>query len=92
MARESKEFGYCVIHDDEIGTEGLEPDYKFSTIWDADDAELMAEEAAEDYHSNHDGWESHWPLKLAIFDGDKLIGKFEVELEHQPHFSAGLIA
>lgn len=91
MAREDGKYQYCVVWDDEEGTEGLEPDYSFDSVWDTDDLEQLAEEAAEDYHSNHDGWEASWPVKFAIFKGGNLLGKCEVELEFSPSFSAGVI-
>ncbi len=80
----TKEFGYCVIYDDE----DLVPDFTFdSNSWNPD-IEYLAEDAAEDYYDNHDGYEGDWPVKFAIFDGDKLVGKCEVELGHKPTFSA----
>lgn len=84
-------YKYCIVYDDEAGVEELEPNYSFSSKWDADDLKWLAEDAAQNYHSNHDGWEADWPVKLAIFDGDICLGKFEVELEFDPSFSAGLI-
>lgn len=53
-----------------------------------------ADDAAMDFHSNHDGWEAHWPLTFAIFateDGAEL-GRCEVERELEPSFHARLIA
>lgn len=29
--------------------------------------EIAAEDAADDYHNRHDGWEATWPLTFAIF-------------------------
>lgn len=56
---------------------------------DADDLGYVAEECAEDYHGNHDGWEAGWPLDFFIFDEEgKLLGKFEVNREAQPVFTA----
>lgn len=42
----------------------------------------------EDYHHAHDGWEASWPLTFAIYDGDQLLGRFIVEREVVPQFSA----
>lgn len=56
--------------------------------YDEEDVEYIAECAAEDYHSNHDGWESEWPIEFEIFLDDKSIGKFLVEREYSPSFSA----
>jgi hypothetical protein len=46
-----------------------------------------AEEAAEDHHNNHDGWESSWPLTFVILD-DELneLGRFSVGREFVPQF------
>jgi hypothetical protein len=58
----------------------------------ADDADLefLAEEAAADFHSEHDGWESTWPLTITLYDGKDgpELGRFTVEREYQPAFSA----
>jgi len=64
----------------------------FLSVWDGDDGEYLAEDAATDYHSNHDGWEASWPVQFAIFTDDgKLIGKYEVDRDYDPVFSAGEI-
>jgi len=57
---------------------------------DADDWEYeqIAQDAAEDYWDNHDGWESHWPLNIELFIDAKSVGVFEVEMETVPTFSA----
>ena len=53
----------------------------------------VAEDAAEDYHDNHDGWESSsWPVEITLYetqDGPAL-GVFEVDREAQPVFMATL--
>ena len=81
-------YQYCVDHDCVEGTESCLPDYSFEFKWNSDDVEDIAAEAAEDYFRNHDGWECDWPLTFVIFDGGEVIGKCEVELEHNPSFSA----
>lgn len=56
----------------------------------ARDLRDVAIDAAEDYHSHHDGWESVWPLEFVIYDaedGDP-IARFEVERETVPTFHA----
>lgn len=50
--------------------------------------EQMAQDAAEDYWENHDGWEDHWPLNIELFVDCKSIGVFEVVMEMEPTFSA----
>jgi len=56
----------------------------------ADDNEL-AEMCAGDYHSNHDGWESSWPLGFMLYASEEgpMLFYCEVEIETQPHFYAG---
>jgi len=57
-----------------------------------DDGEWIAEQAADDYHSNHDGWEGHWPkdIRLHETDGGPVVATYEVEREYSPEFSAEL--
>ncbi|MCP1404466.1 hypothetical protein [Achromobacter insolitus] len=52
--------------------------------------EWDSESCAEDYYHNHDGFEAHWPLTFALFDGitGPEIGRWEVALEYEPSFSA----
>ncbi len=52
------------------------------------DAHGSAEECAEHYHDNHDGWESVWPLDVTLYDGDENLGTFVVEMEAEPIFTA----
>lgn len=63
--------------------------------WDADcdsdaDLEFLAEEAAADFHIEHDGWESQWPLTITLYDGKEgaALGSFTVEREYEPTFNA----
>ncbi len=49
---------------------------------------LLAENAAEDYHGEHDGWEATWPIKLVLYSGSKELGRFEVDREAVPQFHA----
>lgn len=53
-------------------------------VWDIEDA---AVEAAEDYHSNHDGWESSWPLLITVL-ADGVTKTFSVDREAVPQFWA----
>lgn len=57
----------------------------FEDTWDY---EQLAQEAAEDYWENHDGWESHWPLNIELFADGNSVGMFEVVMEMEPTFSA----
>lgn len=53
----------------------------------ARDWEIMAEACAEDYHSNHDGWEASWPVELRLYEDGTEVARLIVECEHQPAFS-----
>ena len=53
-----------------------------------DNWKLVADDLAEDYNDNHDGWEASWPLELRIYRGDDEVARFEVEKEFRPYFSA----
>ena len=64
----------------------FEPDSNEMDRW-------MAQEAADDYHSNHDGWEATWPLTFSLHeteDGPE-VARFEVERECQAVFWAAAI-
>lgn len=45
---------------------------------------------AEDFHSNHDGWEAAWPLEITLYESEEnpAIATFEVERECEPVFYA----
>lgn len=58
------------------------------------DLEWLAEEAAADFHSNHDGWEGAWPRTITLY-GSKTgpeLGRFTVDREYEPSFSAQPLA
>lgn len=55
----------------------------YGESWD-----LIADELAEDYHVNHDGWEATWPLQLRIYKDDIEVARFTVEREYEPRFTA----
>ncbi len=50
----------------------------------------IAQDCAEDYHGNHDGWESSWPLTFILYASEEgpEIARFEVERESEPVFYA----
>lgn len=69
--------------------ETLDDAETFSSNWDISvDPGRVAEDAAQNLFEYHDGWETSWPLVFAIFSvtGYRL-GRFRVELEHQPAFT-----
>jgi hypothetical protein len=66
-----------------------EDDLEFFSTWEEDWPEYVAEDAAQDYHQNHDGWEASWPLEITLLHLDgTLIGKFSVDRDYDPVFSA----
>lgn len=52
------------------------------------DWELMAESCADDYHSNHDGWEASWPLEFRLYEDGAEVAHVTVDCEHRPSFQA----
>lgn len=53
---------------------------------DGRDFEMMAEHCAEQWHSNHDGWEATWPVEFRVYEDDIEVGRFSVDREYVPHF------
>lgn len=49
---------------------------------------MIADELAEHYHSNHDGWEATWPLELRVYKDEAEVARFSVEREYEPSFIA----
>jgi hypothetical protein len=68
----------------------FEDSWSIDTVWDLDDAlDYIAEECAENYHSEHDGWESHWPVTFVMWDAQgKELGTCEVYRDAEPVFRA----
>lgn len=65
-----------------VGSED-EP-YKF-TGFAAWDSENLAEDAANDFYHNHDGWKDKWPLTFCVlFEGEWIMHKVDREME--PNF------
>ena len=61
----------------------------FGSIWeDRRMVSAVAETAAEDYWDNCIGWEATWPLTFELFRDGKSIGRYVVEMEARPEFSA----
>lgn len=60
---------------------------KVTQIGDSDDLQWAAEQYAEFYHGNRDGWEAQWPIEFNVADEDKkFMGKVSVDREARPHF------
>lgn len=59
---------------------------------DYDDLEDLAERCAEDFHSEHDGWErSSWvndSIVIKVWKDENTSVSFDVYLEYTPSFSA----
>lgn len=53
-------------------------------------AQKLAQEAADDYHSNHGAWEARWPLVFAIYGSEAgpEQARLSVDMEARPHFTA----
>lgn len=47
---------------------------------------LVATDLAEDYHSNHDGWEDTWPVNVRIYKDSECVWSGDVGLEMKPYF------
>ena len=53
--------------------------------------EDVAEDAAEKYHSENDGWEDDWPVTFRIYPPDsETFIRIKVDREYDPVFSAYL--
>ena len=89
MSGNTNPVGYCVVDYNEGETPNV-----LNTVFslDAEHEEWIAEEAAEDFHDHHDGWEFTWPITVILMKPDGTeFGRYEVELEHRPTFYAGRI-
>lgn len=65
-------------------------EHTFKTAF-PDDIQFLAQEYAEFYHNNRDGWEAHWPMVFVVADeNDSILGTYEVERDSMPVFSARL--
>lgn len=68
--------------------------YAMNASWDEIDR-LVAQECADDYHHNHDGWECQsWPYTFALRESEDgpIVARFTVDREAVPSFTATLIA
>jgi hypothetical protein len=69
----------------------IERAHEFDSDWGPDHGDWIAEDAAQDHYHEHDGWESSWPVKFSIVFDDGRIETYEIELDHEPSFSASLV-
>lgn len=80
-----KEVWYSVNDDD--GQYSIETSYNIN---DSFSLECIAKLCAENYHSEHDGWEAAWPLDITLYESEDgpAIATFEVNREAEPVFYA----
>lgn len=54
------------------------------------EARHVAEKCADDFHSNHDGWECSWPRTFTLHETEDgpVVATFEIEREAVPLFIA----
>jgi hypothetical protein len=64
--------------------------FPLTTTWSEDELDYIAQEAAKDFHENHDGWEAQWPISLTLTADGEEKGTFDVELELEPVFMVEL--
>lgn len=62
--------------------------FMISSPWPPARARYVAEEAAEQYYREHDGWDDEWPITISIFEAgsDEPVGRFEIDIEMVPSF------
>lgn len=67
--------------------------FRADTAWGRPFLEFAAEDCAEDFYSNHDGYEEIWPLTITLHkhEGGREIGRFVVGMEVELRFSASQI-
>jgi hypothetical protein len=67
---------------------GPEDSYYFDPF-KSTDLRWAAEEAADYFFCEHDGWDSTWPLTFVLLDDSGVeVGRFMVEMEARPSFYA----
>ena len=72
-----------------IHNESFDNGMLVSSGWSEEDMEWLAEDCAKNYHNQHDGWESSWPITITIYRLDETkLGSFEVDRDVEPVFSA----
>jgi len=62
--------------------------YEVETFWGKEELQYVAQAAAHDFHSNHDGGDWLWPLQFVIADESGELGTFSVKRYFSPTFSA----
>lgn len=62
--------------------------FEVKTTWTDEDPEWIAEDAAQDYWSEHDGCQDSWPKLITVILSDGSERAYSVEVEHEPTFAA----
>lgn len=62
-------------------------------VTDEQDMEDIARECAEDFHSEHDGWECSWPRDFVLYRDEEgpAVATLEVGRDVEPVFTATLL-
>ena len=77
---------YPIEHDPNVA---LDDTYEFESDHDTEFMDWVVEDCANDYHSNHDGWESSWPITFRIWtESGEVLGDYLVERAYDPVFYA----
>ena len=69
--------------------EGRDATYALPEHSDYGHCAMTAEEAAEDFFFNHDGWELRtWPITIVLVGADGAESRWRVQREDHPQFDA----
>jgi hypothetical protein len=69
--------------------DGFDDAFLLCSDFSAENVRFVAEDAGENYHYHHDGWEDSWPVKIEVWNSvGKSLGLFTVDREAVPQFSA----
>ena len=65
--------------------------FELRSDWNSENHEYVAQDAAQDYYENHDGFESDWPIEIDVFDRDHnhnwvKIGTHSIDVVTEPNF------
>ena len=77
---------YAIDHEPNIEFDDA---YEFESDHDTEFMDWVVEDCASDYHSEHDGWESSWPITFRIWtESGEVLGDYLVERDYDPVFYA----
>lgn len=85
MGKEKTTIWYCVGDDDPLNG------FEFVTFdKPPHDWGCIAQECAEEYYHDHDGWESSWPQDVFLRETEDgpIVASFSVHMEAEPQFYA----